>query len=88
MPVSPVMPGSESIEVVLAKDQPEYNPLPVVYLDTESRAMISRWRLTQEERLAVGFGADIILTQLTFGNPFQPVHLQVCERGEMPVVVE
>lgn len=86
-PVSPVMPGSESIEHVLAKDQPEYIPLPMVYLDTPSRPVISRWRLSDEERKAIADGADIVLTQLTFGNPFHPVHLQVTFPDDMPVLL-
>ena len=87
-PVSPVMPGSESIEVVYAKDQPEYSPLPAVYLDTPSRPVISRWRLTDEERLAVASGADVVLTLLSFGGPLTPSHLQVCMPDAMPVFVE
>lgn len=86
--VSPVMPGSEEIEIVLGKDQPEYTPLPAVYLNTPSVPMITRWRLTEEERIAVSSGADIVLTQLTFGNPFSPIHLQVTAQDEMPVLLE
>lgn len=87
-PVSPVMPGSASIEVVLGKDQPEYVPLPAVYLDTPARPMVTRWRLSPEERAAVAAGGDIVLNQLTFGNPFQPVHLQVVGPDEMPLLLE
>ena len=53
VPVSPVMPGSESIEILLGKDQPEYSPLPAVYLDNEKRPMITRWRLSSVERAAI-----------------------------------
>ena len=87
-PKSPVMPGSESIEVVLGKDQPEYLPLPCVSLDTPARPMLTRWELSDEERMALAQGADIVLTQLTFAHPFQPVHLQVVGDGEMPVLVD
>jgi hypothetical protein len=87
-PVSPVMPGSEAIEVVYAKDQPEYAPLPAVYLDTPSRPVISRWRLTDEERHKVIDGGDIVLTLLSFGNPLTPSHIQVCLPDEMPLFVE
>jgi hypothetical protein len=87
-PVSPVMPGSESIEVVYGKGQPEYNPLPAVYLDTPARPVITRWRLTDEERAAIAAGADIVLTLLSFGTPLQPSHLQVCQPNEMPMFVE
>jgi hypothetical protein len=86
-PVSPVMPGSEAIEVVLGKNQPEYVSLPAVYLDTEARPMITRWRLSHEERVAIAAGADIVLTQLTFGNLFQPVHIQVTEQEAMPLLL-
>jgi hypothetical protein len=82
------MPGSEAIEVVYAKDQPDYNPLPAVYLDTPSRPVLSRWRLTHDERVSVAAGADIVLTLLSFGQPLTPSHLQVCMPDEMPVFVE
>lgn len=87
-PASPVMPGSEAIEIVLGKGQPEYLELPAVYLDSESRPMITRWRFSDEERKAIADGADVVMTQLTFCNPFQPVHLQVSGRDEMPVLLE
>src|SRR5271170_7242303 len=87
-PCSPVMPGSESIEIVLGENQKEYIPLPAVYLDTPSLPMITRWRLSLEEIRAILRGADIVLTQLTFGADFQPVHLQVVEPGRMPIFVE
>ena len=88
-PVSPVLPGSEGVEITLGKGQEEiYNPLPAFYIDSPSRPMITRWRLTEEERDAVSNGADIVLTQLTFCLPFRPVNLQVCGRDEMPELVE
>lgn len=87
-PVSPVMPGSTDIEIVLGKDQPQYQPLPAVYLDRPDRPMITRWRLTAEEREAVLAGADVVLTQLTFCNRFQPVNLQIVMPDDDPVLVE
>lgn len=86
--VSPVMPGSEPREILLGANQPEYVPLPAVYLDVASRPMLTRWRFTDEERAAIAAGADIVLTQLTFGIPFSPVHLQVTMPEEMPALVE
>jgi hypothetical protein len=87
-PVSPVMPGSQGIEVIYGANQHEYEPLPAVYLDTPSRPVLSRWHLTMEERSAVAAGADIVLTLLTFGNPITPSHLQVVMPNEMPIFVE
>lgn len=86
--VSGVCPGSAAIEIVIGKGQPEYNELIVLYLDTPSLPMISRWRLTKEERDAIAAGADIVLTQLTFHHPFQPVHLQVSYPDMMPELLE
>ena len=88
IPVSPVMPGSEEIENVLAKNQPEYLPLPVVFLDTVSRPAISRWRLTDEERQKIASGADIVLTQCIFNDLYHPVSLQVVFPEEHPFLGE
>ena len=82
------LPGSEPIEVVLGKNQPEYTPLPAVYLDTPSRPMITRFRLDDAERAAVAAGADVVLQQLTFRNPFQPVNLQIVGPDEWPQPIE
>ena len=86
--VSPVMPGSKPIEIVIGEGQPQYDPLPVVYLEGDHRPMLTRWRLSHEERVAIAAGADIVLTQLTWGHAFQPVHLQICERDEMPILLD
>jgi hypothetical protein len=86
--VSPVLPGSEQIEIVLGKNQPEYAPLPAVYLDTPSRPMITRFRLDDAERAAIAAGADIVLQQLTFGDLFQPVNLQVVDPDGFPEFCE
>jgi hypothetical protein len=83
-PVSPVMPGSEDIERVFGEGQPEYIGLPSVFLDQPNRPVISRWRLTEEERQAIAGGADVVLTLLTFWHPLQPVHLQVCFADQNP----
>jgi hypothetical protein len=88
--VSPVMPGSKSIEVVYAEHQEEYTPLPAVYVDMETcRIVVSRWRLSDEERERVLAGGDIVL-QLLIGKRdlLTPSHLQVAMPDEMPVLVE
>jgi hypothetical protein len=63
-------------------------PLPVVYLNSPSVPMLSRWRLSEEERAAVAEGADIVLTQLTFGGLFRPVNLQIVAPDAMPALLE
>lgn len=53
---------------VLAKDQPQYQPLPLIQLEGSEGRCISRWRLTDDERAAIAAGADLFIEQLTF-NP-------------------
>lgn len=79
-PVSPIIPGENLPEVVYAKDQPEYRPLPV-FRDTDG-AVLSRWKLSWRERFRVLPSGDIYLWVLTFNHPLQPVMLQT-ERPRM-----
>jgi hypothetical protein len=68
-PMSPVLPGVPLAETQVAKDQPQYRPLPVVYQDGYA---ISRWTLTWRERFKVLFGGSLWLCQMNFGQPLQP----------------
>jgi hypothetical protein len=86
-PVSPVAPGSEAAEVIFAKDQKEYIPLPTLRLSTPQVPVISRWELTKDERASIASGADVVLTLWTFGQPLQPVLLEVCQKDEYPHMV-
>lgn len=84
-PVSPVVPGFEDCEVVFAKDQPEYLPLPaLVRNDSPDLPVTSRWRLTDWEREKIRNGADVVLTLLTFGDPLQPITLEILDQHEPP----
>ena len=74
-PSSPIVPGVNLPEVVYAKDQPEYLPLPVYRMDDGT--VLSRWHMTWRERLRVLLFGDVYLWQLTFNVPLQPVKLQV-----------
>lgn len=60
----------------------------VVFVERNSRPVLSRWRLTEEERMAIAAGADVVLTLLTFNAPLAPSHLQVTMPDEMPVFLE
>ena len=56
--------------VVFAKDQPEYLPLPAMRtLDGE---VTSCWGMTWRERLRVLWTRRVYITLLTFGEPLQP----------------
>jgi len=85
--VSPVWSEEQvPIERVLALDQPEYIPiivLPVRYQDGVSGLSV-RFRLTAAERQAVAEGADLIITEMTFGGPFTPIDVKLCKPNESP----
>ena len=65
-PVSPVLVDNplQLSEIVFAKDQPEYQPLPAIR--TDDGTVVSRWSLTWRERLRVLFSGSIWL-QLVMG---------------------
>jgi len=77
-PISPIIPGLEDQEIVIATDQPEYEPLPALPVDG-STVIITRWRLSFRERLVALFNGDIYLYVSTFGQPLQPLYMQVDE---------
>jgi hypothetical protein len=75
-PTTPVLAEEfQDKEVVYAKDQPEYNPLPT--LRNQDGVVLSRWKLTEAERKAVAEGADILLSLHTFNQPLQPILMEV-----------
>ena len=60
--------------MVLAKDQPQYDPFPVYYHKLE-QACIGCFELSDKERQDIADGKPLWLWQWTFGKPFQPVAL-------------
>lgn len=72
----------EGHNVVFAKDQPEYNPLPAKR--DEDGTVTTVWELSEEEKQLIASNGKICLRQLTFNKPLQPVHLSVVnsEKGE------
>ena len=71
--VDPRLVPDNSRAIVVAKDQPEYIPLPSVI--TPDHKVITRWELSTEERRAILNGEDIFLT--IWGTPIRPVMLTV-----------
>lgn len=65
----------EGRPVVFGADQPEYEGLPA--LVNRDGVVVTRWRLSAEERGAILDGACIELAVLTFGRALQPVSLRV-----------
>lgn len=72
-PTSPIL-GEEFVahEIVFAKDQPQYKPLPAI-CNRNDGIVLTRWKLTDTEREAVALGADLFLSVYTFGQPLQPL---------------
>lgn len=72
-PASPVIPGHE--EVVYAKDQPEYNPLPSI--KQPDGCVVTRWEMTWRERFKAFFVGSVYLEVLTFNQPLQPLKMSI-----------
>lgn len=85
-PVSPVIPGENLDETVVAENQPEYENLPVVVCG--GGVILSRWELSEEEKRTVQETGSVWLFMHTFGKPVTPVSLQVekpqVEQSEPP----
>ena len=70
LPMSPIIPGRESEEIVIAKDQPEYLSLPALTIED---GFLSRWKLTWRERLQIAWSGSLYIAVLTFGMRHQPI---------------
>ena len=86
--VSPVVPGLEEFEKIIALEQSEYFPICVLYASNMPGApMVVRFRPTDEQRAKIAAGADLVLSQLTFKGGFAPVNFQVCDPDETPRLI-
>jgi hypothetical protein len=70
--------------VVIAKDQPEYNPLPAYRFGDAEGRIACCWSLSWRERLRVLFTGRIWHQILTFNQPLQPQLLTI-EKPDMPL---
>ncbi len=69
--------------VIIAKDQPEYRPLPAYhYNDTQGR-IVCCWKFGLRDRLRVLFTGKVWHHILTFNRPLQP-QLIVTDKPDMP----
>jgi hypothetical protein len=62
-------------ETVIAKDQPEYLPLPSIISSRPDGVVTTRWRFTWKERFDVLFSGNLWLQQMTFHQKLQPVKM-------------
>ncbi len=72
-PVSPVIPGSDHPEVIIAETQDEYGNMPAI-IDSEG-VVLTRWKLTEEEIAFVSAHGYILHYQHTFNQPVQPISM-------------
>lgn len=61
--------------VILAKDQKEYRPLPALYIQSERGEMITKWKIPFWQRFKVLFTGTVWVSTMTFNNPLQPLLL-------------
>lgn len=79
IPATPVLPRQNGVvpEIVYAKDQPQYIPLPAARF--EDGTVITRWTLTWRERFQLLIGGSLWLELLTFNKPLQPIRFWTTE---------
>ena len=63
--------------IVFAKDQPEYQPLPALRLETPQGEVISCWRMSFKERIKVLFFGRVWLSLMSFNKPLTPSYMAV-----------
>ena len=63
--------------IIFAKDQPEYLPLPALKFDTPEGEVVSCWKLTFKERVLIMFTGKVWLSLLSFNKPLTPSFLAV-----------
>lgn len=63
--------------MVLGKDQPQYQPLPVFRDDGQEGSMVQCWELNDEEIAELIRTRRIWISQMTFGAPLQPISVSV-----------
>jgi hypothetical protein len=63
--------------VIIAKDQPQYQPLPALKLKTPEGDIISCWELSFKERIKLLFTGKLWVSLLSFNKPLTPSYFTV-----------
>jgi hypothetical protein len=63
--------------IVFAENQPEYQQLPALKLDTKEGQVISCWKLNFLERVIILFTGKMWVSLMTFNKPLTPTFLSV-----------
>lgn len=63
--------------ITYAENQPQYNPLPGLKLDTKEGEFIACYKMNFWERLKVLFTGKVWVSFMTFNNPLTPHFITV-----------
>jgi len=63
--------------IVFAKDQPEYQPLPALRIDSPTGEVVSCWKLTPKERIKIIFTGRVWLSLMSFNKPITQIYKNV-----------
>lgn len=63
--------------IVFAKDQPQYQPLPALKIDSPNGEVVSCWKMNIIERVIVLFTGRVWQSQMSFNEPLTPSLLSV-----------
>lgn len=80
-----IAPRTGAEEVTVAAEQEEYLELTAAIYEVEGvPTLLTRWTFTDQERQRIAAGEDVYLALMTFGQPMQPVMIQVGPEGWTP----
>ncbi|MEN6566771.1 MAG: hypothetical protein ABFC57_10760 [Veillonellales bacterium] len=63
--------------IIFAENQPEYQPLPALKINSEQGEVISCWGLSIKERLIILFTGRVWVSLMSFNKPLTPSYLSV-----------
>lgn len=63
--------------VIFAKDQPEYQPLPALRVGDENGTVVTCWKLSPEELQKINETGEMWLGVYSFNKPLVPLLLSV-----------
>lgn len=63
--------------IVFAKDQSEYQPLPALRIDSQGGEVITCWQLSFKERIKILFTGVVWMSLMTFNKKMTPCYLAV-----------
>ena len=75
-------------EQVIALDQPEYLPLITLTVAEFNNTSLARYEFTDEERKLIAEGADLVVAEMLFGNPYTPMALEIVPKNTPPTMID